>query len=84
MTRANLEPRVYLRLTDNWIELSMRFLSREHGSREIKDAMSREILSEFEAAGLSIASSTFGIVSIPPIRVTTLPAGESPSGPSKP
>ena len=84
VTRANLEPRVYVRLTDNWIELSMRFLSREHGSREIKDAMSREILSEFEAAGLSIASSTFGIVSIPPIRVATLPAGESPSGPSKP
>jgi small-conductance mechanosensitive channel len=69
VTRSSLEPRVYLRLTDNWIELSTRFLAREHGSREMKDAMSREILSEFEAADISIASATFEIIGLPPVQV---------------
>ena len=57
-----------MRLTDNWVELSMRFLTHEHGSREIKDAMSRDILRDLEAAGIGIASATFEIVGLPPIK----------------
>jgi small-conductance mechanosensitive channel len=70
VTEESLEPRVYLRLTDNWIELAVRFLAREHGSREMKDVMSREILCEFESAGISIASTTMGIVSFPRVAVS--------------
>lgn len=63
------EPRVYWRLTDNWLELTVRFLVPEHGIREIKDAISRRILSDFDVAHLEIASATFEIIGLPPLRI---------------
>jgi small-conductance mechanosensitive channel len=63
------EPRVYCRLTDNWIELTVRFLVSEHGIREVKDGMSRRILREFTEAGIEVASGTYEIVGVPPIRI---------------
>lgn len=67
--RASTEPRVFWRLTDNWLELTVRFLARDHGTRELKDAISREVLDQLEAAGIGVASSTFEIVGLPPIKV---------------
>lgn len=64
------EPRVYYRLTDNWLELSVRFISTAHGIRDVKDAMSREILQEIEAAGIGVASATFEVVGLPKLVVT--------------
>jgi hypothetical protein len=60
---------VYLRLTDNWVELTVRFIVKEHGIREVKDAMSREVLGELERAGIEVASGTYDIVGFPPVRV---------------
>ena len=71
---AEFEPKVYLRLTDNWIELTMRFVVNERGVREVKDAMSREILAGLAKAGIGIASSTYEIVGLPPVRVSREPA----------
>jgi small-conductance mechanosensitive channel len=68
----NVGPGVYYRLTDNWLELTVRFLVPDHGIREIKDAMSRDILAGLEAAGISIASGTYDIIGLPPIRVQGL------------
>jgi small-conductance mechanosensitive channel len=65
---------VYLRLTDNWVELALRFVVPVHGVRAIKDAMNREILAEFRGAGLEIASTTYDIVGLPPLRVDRAPA----------
>jgi hypothetical protein len=42
------DPRVYWRLTDNWVQLSLRFIVPAHGIREIKDRLSREILAGLE------------------------------------
>jgi small-conductance mechanosensitive channel len=64
-----LEPKVYLRLTDNWMELTLRFTGPVHGIRAIKDAMARDIIAAFDEAKLEIASATYEIVGIPPIRV---------------
>ena len=69
--RAELPPRVYLRMTDNWIELSLRFLAPVHGVRMLKDAMTREILPAFEAAKIQIASTTFELVGLPTVKVET-------------
>ena len=66
---TDLNPRVYLRITDNWVELSVRFIAPVHGVRPLKDAMSRDILTQFEAARIGIASGTYEIVGMPPIRV---------------
>jgi hypothetical protein len=60
---------VALIATDNWLELSLRFIARASGTRDMKDKMSREILSAFEEAGIGIASATYDIVGFPPIRV---------------
>ena len=66
---TELAPRVYYRLTDNWIELSVRFIGEEHGIRGLKDRISRDILDGFEAAGLGLASATFQVVGMPPLDV---------------
>ncbi|MEO5834473.1 MAG: mechanosensitive ion channel domain-containing protein [Nakamurella sp.] len=65
MSDASLDPSVYWRLTDNWLELSLRFLVPVRGVREIKDRMSRDIIRALDEAGVGIASATFEIVGVP-------------------
>jgi small-conductance mechanosensitive channel len=72
---AEFEPKVYLRITDNWVELTLRFVVNERGVRDVKDKMNREILSALEEAKIGIASSTYDIVGLPPIRLVS----ESPA-----
>lgn len=69
MKRADLKPQVYWKLTDNWLELSVRFIVEESGIRNVKDRMSREILAKFDEAGIGIASATFELVGDPKMRV---------------
>ncbi len=64
MSDASLAPSVYVRLTDNWLELSLRFLVPVRGVREIKDRMSRDIIRDLDAADIGIASATFEIVGL--------------------
>jgi len=71
---ADVAPRVYYRLTDNWLELTVRFVVRDHGIRDVKDAMSRELLDALDEAGIGMASSTFEIVGLPPLHLERLPA----------
>lgn len=66
---ADFRPKVYYRLTDNWLELSVRFVTTEHGVRDVKDAISRDLLAEFDAAGIGLASATFEIVGLPPLQI---------------
>ena len=66
---ADLTPRVYVRLTDNWIELAVRFLCRTHDVRGLKNRISRELLEELRKAKIGIASGTYEIVGVPPIRI---------------
>lgn len=77
MTTSDFGPRVYWRITDNWLELTLRFVARDHGVRELKDAMSRDLLDAFDAAGIGIASATFEIVGVPPLRLRP-EAGDGP------
>jgi len=69
MTSPELAPRVFWRLTDNWLELSVRFIAPTHGIRAMKDAMSREIIKALDEAKIGIASSTYDVVGMPPLRV---------------
>lgn len=67
--RTGLAPKVYFRLTDNWLELTVRFIARDCGGRELKDAMCREVLEALDEAGIGIASATFEVVGLPPLRL---------------
>jgi small-conductance mechanosensitive channel len=76
---SDLEPRVFWRLTDNWVELTVRFICLDYGVRTLKDQMSRDILAAFTANGLEVASGTYQVVGMPELKVRIV--GES--GPSR-
>ncbi len=65
----DMELKVFFRITDNWLELSLRFIVTTHKIRSMKDAMNRFIDDEFAEAGLAIAAATYDIVGLPPIVV---------------
>ncbi|MGN6505640.1 MAG: mechanosensitive ion channel family protein [Tepidisphaeraceae bacterium] len=67
--KADFEPRVYYRLTDNWVDLTVRFIARDHGVRDVKDAMSREVLARLTEAGIGMASSTIELTGLPPLQI---------------
>ena len=69
----DLEPAVYYRLTDNWLELTVRFLAGSHGVRVVKDAISRDIINAFDEAKIGIASATYDIVGFPAIELKNSP-----------
>lgn len=62
---ADIKPRVFWRLTENWLELTVRFLVRDHGIRSVKDQMSREVLGALDAAGIQVAPQRLAIVGAP-------------------
>jgi small-conductance mechanosensitive channel len=70
----DLDPRVYLTITDNWLELALRFLASEPGVRLMKDALYRDILAGFERANISIASATSEVTVVAPVEVRGLSA----------
>jgi len=51
------------------VELSVRFLCGTQDIRGLKDKLSRDILRDLAAAGIGIASGTYEIVGVPPIKV---------------
>ncbi len=69
----DLDPHVYYRITDNWLELTVRFIVHTHRIRSAKDAMARQIIAEFRKAGIGIASATYDIVGLPPIEIRSRP-----------
>ena len=74
LERTGIEPAVYVRLTDNWVELTVRFVVPDHGIRDVKNRVSRDILAGFAAAGLEVASATFEVVAMPELRARLAPA----------
>jgi small-conductance mechanosensitive channel len=66
--REDFAPAAYWRLTDNWLEITVRFIAHDHGVRRMKDEMSREVLAGLDAAGIGIASATFEITGLPPVE----------------
>lgn len=69
LRRTDFGPQVYWRLTDNWLEMTVRFIALDHAIRDLKNAMSRDIIAAFDAAGIGIASSTYDIVGMPPLHL---------------
>lgn len=69
VSRNDFKPRVYYRLGDYWIELSVRFLAKEHGSRDIKDKMARDVLDAFESENIEFAFPTYEIVANSSVRL---------------
>jgi small-conductance mechanosensitive channel len=69
LKRSDLKPQTYWRLTDNWLEMTVRFLVPDWGIRSIKSDMSRDILQQLDDAGVGIASGTYEVVGFPAVKV---------------
>ena len=63
------EPLLYVVMTDNWIEITLRYVVEARERREVKGQLHRDLLQRFEAeADITVASATFEIVGFPPLR----------------
>ncbi len=82
LKRSELGPRVFVRLTDNWVELAVRFVVEDHGIRELKNQISRDILDALDTAGIGIASATYDVVGMPPLKVQVLAPEGQPNSPA--
>lgn len=69
MREPDLTPKVYYRLTSNWLELTVRFFAEATGVRALKDKISRDLLQALNEIGVGIASTTFEITGLPALRV---------------
>jgi hypothetical protein len=58
--------------------MAVRFVVEDHGTRDIKNRMSRDILEGLSREHIGIASGTYEIVGMPPIRVQMLPGSGQP------
>jgi small-conductance mechanosensitive channel len=55
--RGEIDPRVFWRITEDWLELTVRFLGPDHGIRRIKDKMTRDIMAGFARDGVDIGAT---------------------------
>lgn len=54
---GDIDPRVFWRITEDWLELTVRFLGPDHGIRGIKDRMTRDIMAGFARERVAIGAT---------------------------
>ena len=69
---TEVEPRVFARMTDNYMELSARFVVPVRTARSVKDELTRRVHEQLDEAGIAIASTTQDL--------TVTMAGDRPGG----
>jgi small-conductance mechanosensitive channel len=65
---GEIDPKVFWRITENWMELTVRFLGPDHGIRHIKDQITREVIAGFEKADILIAATRQEGVALDPAQ----------------
>ncbi len=55
---AEVKPRVFVRATDDWMELAARFVVPVRTARSVKDDLTRRVHARLDEAGVEIASRT--------------------------
>ena len=64
-----VEPTLFVVMTDNWIEMTLRFVVKAHERRKVKAQLHHELLQHFESQpDVTVASVTMEIVGFPPLR----------------
>ncbi|MBD3311124.1 MAG: mechanosensitive ion channel [Candidatus Magasanikbacteria bacterium] len=65
-----IEPIIFVKMTDNWIELHVRYITEVKQRRNMHNVLSQKILKKLSSEkNISVASATLGIVDIPPIKL---------------
>jgi hypothetical protein len=64
-----VEPTLYVVMTDNWIELTLRFVVAANERRKVRAQLYHELLCQFESeTSITVASVTMEVVGFPPLR----------------
>ncbi|MFY1594804.1 mechanosensitive ion channel domain-containing protein [Micromonospora sp. WMMD737] len=71
VAEAEVDPRVFVRATPNWVELSARFVVPVRAARQVKDQVTRRVLDRFAENGIRVASVTQDITVRPPQATAT-------------
>ena len=75
LKQTTVEPSIYFVMTDNWIEITLRFVVDAQERRKVKAQLNRELLQQFEEEkNINVASATFDIVGFPALQ---RPQGQS-------
>ncbi len=70
--QSEITPQVFVKLTDNWIELSARFVIPVRSARRVKSEISEQVLRRYAEEAITVASTTSEIVGLPPLRIEGL------------
>ena len=73
---VQVEPEVFYKMTSSWLELAVRFVVPTHDIRRVKSNISRDIAQAFSQHGIEVASGTYAIVEVPPLRLAPATAAE--------
>jgi small-conductance mechanosensitive channel len=67
LPKRGVEPAIFLTLTDNWINLGIRYIALVRERRSLRDRIYRRLLEEVNDSGgrIKIASETLGITEFP-------------------
>lgn len=66
---TTVEPTLYIVMTDNWIEITLRYVVYARERRQVKGQLHHELLRHFESEpDITVASATFEIVGFPPLK----------------
>ena len=66
LIQTKVEPTIYVAMTDNWVELTLRYIVDAQKRRRVKDQLHRELLQYFQAEEkIAVASTTIEIVGFP-------------------
>lgn len=60
-------PKIYYRLTENWLEITARFITEDHGVRDIKDQITRDLLDALDSRHIEFPIPVYEIVGLPKI-----------------
>jgi len=69
LTPREVQARIYLALTSNYLEMHVRFICLTRERRETRSRLSRLILEKMESEGISVGSTTVEIIKFPDLRV---------------
>jgi small-conductance mechanosensitive channel len=66
---ASVAPQLYVAMTDNWIEMTLRYVVEARDRRRASGRLHQQILRQFEEEpDITVASATFEIVGFPPLQ----------------
>jgi len=72
---SSVEPSIYVIMTDNWVELTLRYVVEVRHRRSPKAQIHQELLKSFqEVPDIKVASMTVDIVGFPPLKSEKAPS----------